>query len=99
MFLFGLFVGAIVSCCTHKVPIMDTDHVEQDLLAVLRKVGAPYVCDDSHIDENRVECPICIEEATSDALTTLCKHTIHRACLVEYWRTTYPALKCPVCRF
>ena len=92
-------MGAIIACCQQKSIEHEIDYIEHEIGTVLRKIGSPYLSKEANLDESKIECPICIDEVNTEAVTTLCKHTMHHACLVQYWKTTYPVMKCPVCRF
>ncbi len=45
------------------------------------------------------ECPICLEEATTNIITIRCKHVFHKRCLHQWAETSIQdnSFKCPLC--
>ena len=46
--------------------------------------------------KKQIECPICLEQITSDNLETrICGHNFHKSCSKKYSKQT---IECPICR-
>ena len=56
---------------------------------------------DDVVGKMNIECPICLQILSSNAIYTRCNHYFHKTCLDEWIATSYSNsryFRCPICR-